>query len=315
MKKFFALFLILFWSLAASAQTDYRACDTVGNWDMMAEQVNGGYVGDCTVDLDVDDQLSTTVSQDSASGQANIYIAAVTNLAAGDVLVIHPGGAREEACIISSVHAAVDEIDDIDFSAVPDASTWTITVDGQTTSALQFNDNAGTIQTAVRALSSVGNTTTVTGNYTSGFTISFLGVDAGTDKVVSVDGSTLTSSSNPVTVTLVETIKGRAIYPVCTTNLVYTHTSVQADPVYLSNRVGPLTACGIYEISFTNSSVVGIATQFTQGNAKVLATANSAILEPGEKLTIRVPKNYLYFSVKPLAGVTGGQFRVCPKVH
>jgi len=66
-----------------------------------------GTIYQCTVDADVDTAFSTTVDANSNSGQAVLNIAATTNLAANDVLIVDPGGTREEICTVLSVSAGV----------------------------------------------------------------------------------------------------------------------------------------------------------------------------------------------------------------
>lgn len=61
---------------------------------------------------------------------------------------------------------------DIDFSAVPTQGTWRMEWNGQETNDLAYNANAATIQTEFNLLNG-HNGVVVTGNYTSGFTITF----------------------------------------------------------------------------------------------------------------------------------------------
>jgi hypothetical protein len=50
---------------------------------------------------------ATTVDQDSASGATTLYVASTTGYAAGDTIIIHEGGAREEEAVIDSISAGV----------------------------------------------------------------------------------------------------------------------------------------------------------------------------------------------------------------
>lgn len=67
------------------------------------EQVYGT-ITTCTRDTDAD-VFTTTVNSDSNSGQKVLKVAATTDMVAGDVLVVNPGGARTEACVIDTVQA------------------------------------------------------------------------------------------------------------------------------------------------------------------------------------------------------------------
>jgi hypothetical protein len=98
MKKIFLLYLLLF-SVRAFAVSDYATSPTA-----LFDQVYGSISGACTQDADAD-QLATTVDTDSASGQKTLKLTATTNLVTADVLVVNPGGAREEACIVNTVSA------------------------------------------------------------------------------------------------------------------------------------------------------------------------------------------------------------------
>lgn len=69
-------------------------------------------------------------------------------------------------------------IQTISFSAVPTVGQWQLAINGNTTSVLAYNANAAAIQTAVRVLEFCSGCT-VTGDYTAGFTITFLGAGTG----------------------------------------------------------------------------------------------------------------------------------------
>jgi uncharacterized phage protein gp47/JayE len=74
--------------------------------------------------------------------------------------------------------AGQDCIQMITFSGVPTAGQWTIGLGGVVTSALAFNANAATVQTAIRTLPFAAGSI-VTGDYTSGFMIQFSGAGTG----------------------------------------------------------------------------------------------------------------------------------------
>lgn len=91
----------------------------------------------------------------------------------------------------------------------PTGGTYALTFRGQTTGALNYNDNAATVEAALEALSAIdtGNVS-VTENGTADFTIEFIG-DLATTRLplISGDGSSLTGASS-VSVVVVQ--EGRA---------------------------------------------------------------------------------------------------------
>ena len=92
----------------------------------------------------------------------------------------------------------------IAFSAVPASGTWQIDLGGTETALLPFNANAAAVQTAIQGLEFASGCT-VTGDYTSGFTIHFNGAGTGglmvQPQFVIVENSLLDGGSNPIVVT------------------------------------------------------------------------------------------------------------------
>lgn len=85
-------------------------------------------------------------------------------------------------------------------SGVPTGGTFTITVNGQTTSNIAFNASASTVQTAVAALSSVGSgNVSVTGSAlpTGPQLFVFKGAAAETELTISADSTNLTGGTTP----------------------------------------------------------------------------------------------------------------------
>lgn len=88
------------------------------------------------------------------------------------------------------------------FSAVPVSGTWTITINGSSTGLLPFNATAAQVQTAIQALNFCSGCT-VTGSYTTAFTVTFNGPGTGGFMVQPEFGTTstmITSAPAPVTV-------------------------------------------------------------------------------------------------------------------
>lgn len=92
----------------------------------------------------------------------------------------------------------------VEFDNVPDAGTWTISYGAEETSALAFGANAAAVQVALRLLEGL-EAVTVTGDYTSGFTVTFIDVEGDIDDLV-VDDSALEFESGPVVASVSETV-------------------------------------------------------------------------------------------------------------
>lgn len=106
-----------------------------------------------------------------------------------------------------TVGAGIDEIQDIDFSAVPTSGTFKLNFNGQETATINWNDTNTTVQTRLNALSNL-SAVTVTGNFTAGFTVTYTGADGQKDQpLLTATANTLTTGSS-VTITITETTKG-----------------------------------------------------------------------------------------------------------
>lgn len=102
------------------------------------------------------------------------------------------------------IAAAVNEIQNILFSSVPNAGTWKISIGLLETSALAFNAGAAAIQTALRLLAGYGDVT-VTGDYVVGFTVNFLGASGAQDQpLMTIEDSTLMTGMLVVNTQVIE---------------------------------------------------------------------------------------------------------------
>lgn len=79
-----------------------------------------GTLTTCTVDSNVDAAFSTTVDQDSAAAAKTLYIAATTNLVAGDTLLVDAdnSNSKKEVCVVDTVNAgvSVDCVDNLTYT-------------------------------------------------------------------------------------------------------------------------------------------------------------------------------------------------------
>jgi len=109
--------------------------------------------------------------------------------------------------LFAPLTAAVNEIQNILYSATPDAGTFKLQAGTETTTALNFDADAAAIQTALRALNQFSALTVAAG---SDFDVSFVGADGGRNQplLVAVEIS-LTAASTPVTVAITKTITGK----------------------------------------------------------------------------------------------------------
>lgn len=122
---------------------------------------------------------------------------------------------------LEDVITGQDAIQHIAFSALPASGQWNLDFMGQTTTpSFSFGDNASVIQTRLQALSTIaGAYVTVTGNYTSGFDVEFVGYPTGLGKapqplLTNPSDTLLDSGSAPVGITITTSQPGIApIFP------------------------------------------------------------------------------------------------------
>jgi flagellar hook-associated protein 3 FlgL len=82
------------------------------------------------------------------------------------------------------------EIQTSTFSAVPTSGSFTLTFDGQKTSAIQWNEGAAEVKAALEALSDLdADDVTVTGSFAAGFTITFADTLGNVSELVAGDNT------------------------------------------------------------------------------------------------------------------------------
>ena len=107
-----------------------------------------------------------------------------------------------------TIGAGTDEVQTITFSAVPDDGLCTLVFDGDETVDIEYTATATDVENALNGLSSL-STVTVTGDFSTGFVITFTGTDGQKDQELLLSNSnTLTSSSIDVTITITQTTPG-----------------------------------------------------------------------------------------------------------
>lgn len=118
---------------------------------------------------------------------------------------------RAFTSIVSAViSSTVDEIQKIAFSAVPTAGNFSLTFQGQTTTSIPFNATSTTVQTALNALSNLSGVV-VSGNFLTGFLVTFSGADGALDHpLIQLASNSLVNGVAAVSLVFTEEQKGYA---------------------------------------------------------------------------------------------------------
>lgn len=103
----------------------------------------------------------------------------------------------DASVVIGTNHVAV-----VTITGGPTGGTFTITVNGQTTSGIAYNATAGTVETALEALSTVGtDELLVTGDAGGPYTLTAAGTLVDTLLTISSSGASLTGGTTPAATT------------------------------------------------------------------------------------------------------------------
>jgi hypothetical protein len=119
-----------------------------------------------------------------------------------------PVYASDTAGKFADAGGAVNEVQTATLSGSPTGGTFTITFDGEETTALAFDITAADFTTAMEVLDTIGtDNIVVTGSTEGPYTLTFIGRLAGQDVPLAVgDGASLTGGSTPaMTVTVATT--------------------------------------------------------------------------------------------------------------
>lgn len=96
----------------------------------------------------------------------------------------------------------VDEVNVVTITGGPTGGTFTVTVNGQTTAGVAYNASAGTLQTALEALSNVvPGDVSVTGSAGGPYTLTWAATFANTNMTVTSSGASLTGGTTPAATT------------------------------------------------------------------------------------------------------------------
>lgn len=140
-------------------------------------------VGNPSVDINWDDNAATVESK--IEGITGITEVTVTgDFASGFTIEFTGADAAkpfdqftvDNNALQTNTVLGVDEVQRVSFSGVPNTGDFTLTFGADTTSTLQFNDNAATIEAALEALPSIGSgNISVSGDFTNDFVFTFQG--------------------------------------------------------------------------------------------------------------------------------------------
>jgi len=103
--------------------------------------------------------------------------------------------------------AGNDEVQTITFSGTPTSGSFKITLDDETTSAIDWNDNAATIQAELRAFVALVDVT-VTGSFAAGFVVTFTGADGIQSQTIMTTSENTLDDGGAVTIVVTETTPG-----------------------------------------------------------------------------------------------------------
>jgi hypothetical protein len=146
--------------------------------------------------------------------------------------------------------------------------TFTITFDGQTTSGIAYNASAGTVQTALEALSNIASgdveVTAVTGGYRVEFKGAYLGLNV---TAMTVNGASLTGGTVSVTISTVRTYTSGASEVVT----FFFDVTQTVSPLNETQKVtiGGNPSSGNFTLTFDGQTTGNIA--YNASNATVLA--------------------------------------------
>lgn len=137
--------------------------------------------------------------------------------------------------------AGVNEIQHLAFSAVPASGVYQLQFNAVNTANINFNDNALALQTKLRAISTInGPYVNVTGDYTVGFNITFVGVlGLSNQPPISVFSNTLLDGgAAPVTITPTTPTPGVAPIPITNNNTQYRSAGASDKVLMTSSGMG-----------------------------------------------------------------------------
>lgn len=185
---------------------------TAKTWEM-GQGVYDAFYPDSASGINLDNVVAITgikrLEATFSLGSGIAYGTTGTIITAGSIISVSGNAtARFQVLNDATIGTGTDEVQDVDFSAVPDAGLFTLIYDGEETATLAFTALNTDVQSALNNLPSLSGTV-VTGNFTSGFTITFSGANGEQSHNTLVVGqNTLLNGASQVVISVVETTAG-----------------------------------------------------------------------------------------------------------
>jgi RHS repeat-associated protein len=198
---------------------NWTNASTVGSNNNVLDQTEYTYDADGNTILTVDRQRNhdeTTggpLGNETTTPKARVYFTAdyydAANRVTNEVNVGTNGSgtytrpstpdARSDTVLRTDTSYAGDSVQQVALTGNPTGGTFTLTFNGQTTSAIAYNASAATVQSALQALSSVGSgNALVAPGTSSGWVVRFAGTLAGSvQSAITGNGAGLTGGTNP----------------------------------------------------------------------------------------------------------------------
>jgi uncharacterized phage protein gp47/JayE len=109
----------------------------------------------------------------------------------------------------ATIEVGVDEVQKITFARVPTSGSFKITYSGNDTASINSAATNSTVQTAIRAIAGLEDVT-VSGNFTSGFTITFTGDSGLQDQpLLTITSNTLADGSGAISAIILVMVAGK----------------------------------------------------------------------------------------------------------
>lgn len=145
-----------------------------------------------------------------------------------------------------------DEVQRITFSSIPDDGTFRLDFAGQQTVNVAWNDDATYVETALEALSNITDVD-VTGNFSSGFTVTFTGVDGKQNKAqMTIANNSLSLLGSPTTPAVTTLTQGQS--PANSLKNGITPVALTVQTLLGGTPIGPGTAI---QVTANNTTFVG----------------------------------------------------------
>ncbi len=255
-------------------------------WDAMEDEYNSQYA-----------QLSEGVSLDNAAQNTGLVRlgaakSTVTGRIFADIATTVPIGFRAsvtgdttavfETVEEGTVTTGIDEVQTVTFSGTPTSGSFKLVHNTNQTVAIDWDDTATEVQTALNNLASL-SAVTVTGTYAAGFVVTFTGADGDQNQPLLTTADNSLDDGGAVTITVTETTKGYAPF------VDLSMTSVNTGPVVAN--AGSLTVidtptAGVNGVTNLSNAVLG-RNQETDAEFKLRRIENLQTTQNGTDAGIR----------------------------